>query len=258
MVRMPIEMGQKDNFDVSQLMPGISVDNVIFGFHENELKVLLLECMNQHDWMLPGGYIFRDESTDSAAARVLYHRTGLDEVFLQQFHVFGDPSRSSESIIKGAVNSLQMDYEENEWVFQRFITIGYYALVEYERVLPVPDHISLSCNWFEVGKLPALIFDHREIILSALSAMRQHLNYQPIGYNLLPKEFTMKSLQLIYETILNKKLDRSNFNRKMLASGILVKKEKLFSGGAHKAPYLFSFNKKEYFRVLKEGFNNEF
>ncbi len=163
-----------------------------------------------------------------------------------------------ESVIRSVMKSTQLDYEENKWILQRFITIGYYALVEFEKVVPVPDPLSASCAWRDISDLPPLIFDHRDIIMNALTSMRHHLNNQPIGYNLLPKEFTMKNLQSIYETILNRKLDRSNFNRKMLAAGILDKKEKLYAGGAHKAPYLYSFNKKNYFRVLKEGFNNEF
>jgi 8-oxo-dGTP diphosphatase len=259
MARLKADFGKGEGYpDLNLYMAGLSIDNVIFGFHDNQLKVLLLECLNRKDWMLPGGYIHKEEAVDDAAKRVLKDRTGLKSVYLQQFHVFGDPSRSKETIIKGVMNSMQLNYNENEWFLQRFITIGYYALVEFDKVVPVPDPLSVSCAWHDIGELPPLIFDHQDIILQALTAMRHHLNYQPIGYNLLSKEFTMKNLQSIYETILNRKLERSNFNRKMLASGILDKKEKLFSGGAHKAPYLYSFNKKQYFKVLKEGLNNEF
>ena len=258
MDRKLANMRKQINLDVDDLMPGLSVDNVIFGFHDNQLKVLLLECLNHHDWMLPGGFVLKTESTDAAADRVLFDRTGMKNVYLQQFHVFGDPNRSRDSLMASAMKSLELPFETNNWFKQRFLTIGYYALVEFEKVVPVPDSISASCAWHDIDKLPRLIFDHKDIIVHALTAMRHHLNYQPIGYNLLPKEFTMKNLQSIYETILNRKLDRSNFNRKMLAAGILDKKEKLFAGGAHKAPYLYSFKKKEYLKVLKDGFNNEF
>ena len=258
MARLPGNMQQRIKLDVGRYMAGLSVDNVIFGFHDNQLKVLLLECLNLRDWMLPGGFIQKKESLDEAASAVLLNRTGLKNVYLQQFHSFGDPGRSREADTKGFMKSMHLDFEENKWFLQRFITIGYYALVEFEKVVPVPDQMSASCAWHDISDLPPLIFDHRDIILNALTSMRHNLNYQPIGYNLLPKEFTMKNLQSVYETILNRKLERSNFNRKMLASGILDKKEKLFAGGAHKAPYLYSFNKKNYFRVLKEGFNNEF
>jgi len=246
------------DLDTHSFIPGLSVDNVIFGFHNNQLKVLLLQCKDQKHWMLPGGYILREEAVDSAAERVLLDRTGLKKVFLQQFSVFGDPSRSKERLTKGLMKSMDLDLELNKWFLQRFITIGYYALVEFEKVTPVPDPLSVSCEWFEIDQLPPLIFDHKLIITDALTAMRQHLHFQPIGLNLLPASFPLKSLQSIYETILGKKLDRPNFNRKMLSLGILEKKEKQFTGAAHKAPFLYSFRKKEYYKLLKEGIGEAF
>lgn len=246
------------DLDTSLFIPGLSVDNVIFGFHDNQLKVLLLACKDRKHWMLPGGYILKNESVDAAAERVLLDRTGLKKVYLQQFSTFGDPSRSRENFTKGLMKSMELDYELNKWFLERFISIGYYALVEFEKVAPVPDPLSLSCDWVDIDKLPPLIFDHKAIIHGALVAMRQHLNFQPIGYNLLPATFPLKSLQSIYETILGRKLDRPNFNRKMLSLGILEKKEKLYTGAAHKAPFLYSFNKKVYYRLLKEGIGELF
>lgn len=246
------------DLDTSLFLPGLSVDNVIFGFHDNQLKVLLLACRDHKHWMLPGGYILKDESVDAAAERVLLDRTGLKKVYLQEFSVFSDPRRSSEKLTKGLMKSMDLDAEQNKWFLQRFISIGYYALVEFEKVAPVPDPLSLSCDWVDIDKLPPLIFDHKAIIHGALVAMRQHLNFQPIGLNLLPTNFPLKSLQSIYETILGRKLDRPNFNRKMISLGILEKKEKLYTGAAHKAPFLYSFNKKVYYKLLKEGIGELF
>lgn len=247
-----------NDLDTASFIPGLSVDNVIFGFHNNQLKVLLLACKDQKHWMLPGGYVLKTESVDAAAERVLLDRTGLHKVYLQQFSVFGDPKRSSAQLVKGLVKSMDLDETLNQWFLQRFITIGYYALVEFEKVKPIPDPLSLACDWFDIDQLPRLIFDHQAIIEGALIAMRQHLNFQPIGLNLLPSSFPLKSLQLIYETILGKKLDRPNFNRKILSLGILEKKEKQFTGAAHKAPFLYSFKKKEYYKLLKEGIGETF
>ncbi|MBA4259675.1 MAG: NUDIX hydrolase [Chitinophaga sp.] len=247
-----------NDLDTASFIPGLSVDNVIFGFHNNQLKVLLLACKDQKHWMLPGGYVLKTESVDAAAERVLFDRTGLHKVYLQQFSVFGDPKRSSAQLVKGLVKSMDLDETLNQWFLQRFITIGYYALVEFEKVKPIPDSLSLACDWFDIDQLPRLIFDHQAIIEGALIAMRQHLNFQPIGLNLLPSSFPLKSLQLIYETILGKKLDRPNFNRKILSLGILEKKEKQFTGAAHKAPFLYSFKKKEYYKLLKEGIGETF
>jgi ADP-ribose pyrophosphatase YjhB (NUDIX family) len=175
MDRKATNMRKQININVDELMPGLSVDNVIFGFHDNQLKVLLLECLNHRDWMLPGGFILKTESIDAAAERVLFDRTGLKNVYLQQFHVFGDPNRSRKSLMSTAMKSLELPFETNNWFTQRFLTIGYYALVEFEKVVPVADSISASCAWHDTDKLPHLIFDHREIIVHALSSMRHHL-----------------------------------------------------------------------------------
>ena len=246
------------DFHADEYMSGLSVDNVIFGFHENQFRVLLLQTVTGRDWSLPGGFIRKDESVDEASARVLQDRTGLKKVYLQQFAVFGSPGRSKINLSADFGKVFGLESPMPMWLQQRFVTIGYYALVEFGKVKPRSDEFSLSCVWHEVDRLPRMIYDHKEIVKTALLAMRQHLNYQPIGYNLLPAEFTLKSLQTIYETILDKKLDRANFNRKMLSLGILEKKEKLYTGAAHKAPYLYSFNKQAYFKLLKEGFGSGF
>jgi hypothetical protein len=147
---------------------------------------------------------------------------------------------------------------KENWLLQRFITIGYYALVDYNKVDPQPDTFFIQCAWHHLDQLPDLLLDHRQIVEKALEALRMQLNYQPIGYNLLPKEFTLKNLQVIYETILGRKLDRSNFNRKILSYGILQKKDKQYTGGAHKAPFLYAFDKKAYFKALQYGLEKDF
>jgi ADP-ribose pyrophosphatase YjhB (NUDIX family) len=239
-------------------MPSVSVDNVIFGFHENQLKVLLLQLKKNNKWKLPGGFIYKDEEIEDAAARILKIRTGLDKIFLQQFHVFGDSKRTPEQLVKEMFDIEEIRFTEQTNLLQRYLTIGYYALVEYDKVKPHLDKVSIQCTWYELNNLPELLFDHRQIIEQALQTLRIQLNFQPIGYNLLPKEFTLKYLQSIYETILGRKLDRSNFNRKILSYGILVKKGKQYSGAAHKAPYLYSFNKKAYFKALENGLDKNF
>lgn len=239
-------------------LPSISIDNVIFGFHDNMLKVLLLQLKGREQWVLPGGFIFKDEEIDDAAARILKSRTGLKTLFLQQFQVFGSTKRQHSDVIITILKAEGIVLSKENWLLQRFVTIGYYALVDYNKVTPQPDAFSTQCAWHSLEALPGLLFDHKQIIEKALHALRLVLNYQPIGYNLLPREFTLKNLQVIYETILGKKLDRSNFNRKMLSYGILQKREKQFTGGAHKAPYLYAFDKKAYFKALHQGLEKDF
>src|SRR5919202_1540233 len=242
----------------NNFLPAVSIDNVIFGFHQNELKVLLLQARSNQKWMLPGGFILKAEDVDEAAARILKARTGLTDVFLQQFHVFGMAKRNRQQHLKEVLQTVGVELTADSWLMQRFITIGYYALVNYDKAVPQPDETALVCAWQTVNQLPDMLFDHESIIAKALQALRLQLNYQPIGYNLLPKEFPLKNLQTIYEVILGRKLDRSNFNRKILSYGILEKKEKHFSGAAHKAPFLYSFKDETYFKALENGLEKDF
>jgi len=237
------------------LLPALSVDCVIFGFHENQLKVLLVKHRHRDMWALPGGFIGKEEPTDAAAYRVLKERTGLNEIFLQQFHVFGEPERSKKEFHLQDFKKDGINVTANHWILQRFVTIGYYALVEFSKVSPASGSIPEKCVWWDIHKVPTLILDHRKILDKALAALRMQLNYQPIGYNLLPKKFTMPELQKLYETILDKKLDRRNFQRKILGFGILCRLDETKEGVAHKAPYLYSFDLKKYDDALNDGLN---
>lgn len=234
----------KDFYDRGEkvFLPHISVDCVIFGFHENQLKVLLLKWKDG-PWCLPGGFVKHDESLDDSAVRTLKERTQLDHIFLQQFHTFGDPFRE-----KGKKTP-----DAKSWINKRFISIGYYALVEYSKVNPQPDLLSNECKWFDIDNVPTLIYDHKQIIDKALDSIRMDLNDHPVGYNLLPEKFTMPELQRLYETILDEELDRRNFQKRILASEILERLKERKTGGAHKAPYLYRFDKKKYVKALKQG-----
>lgn len=228
-------------------LPHLSVDCVIFGFHENQLKVLLLRWKESGVWALPGGFVKRHESLDDSAARTLQERTGLSQIFLQQFHVFGNPERE-----KGK-NSIQVLANRQSWFMERFVTVGYYALVEFSKANPRHDTFTVDCAWWDVDSVPTLLFDHNEIIRRALSSLRRSLNDHPVGYNLLPQKFTMPELQHLYETILGKSLDRRNFQKKIRSLGILNRLKERKTGGAHKAPYLYKFNLKKYQKASREG-----
>ena len=136
---------------------------------------------------------------------------------------------------------------------ERFVTVGYYALVEFSKVYPQPDWLSEECKWFDIPKIPKLIYDHNAIVTKALTALRLSLNDHPVGYNLLPEKFTMPELQRLYETVLDKPLDRRNFQKKVLNAGILERLKERKIGGAHKAPYLYRFDKKKYEKAMKQG-----
>jgi 8-oxo-dGTP diphosphatase len=234
----------------------VSVDCIIFGFHGNELKVLLLQTKYSGDWALPGGFIFKEEHLDDAAKRILLHRTGLDDIFLQQFQVFSEPGRSTKKINKQFLKNSGIKLEDS-WMFDRFITVAYTALVDFSMATPVPDSFSSDCKWFNIHDIPELILDHRNILDKALENLRLQLNYHPVGYNLLPVKFTMPELQKLYETILDRKLDRRNFQRKITGTGILKKLNETKKGVAHKAPFYYKFDLRKYQKALKGGMGFE-
>jgi len=234
------------------VLPSIAINNVIFGFDDNMVKVLLLRTAYSDKWTLPGGFVLKEDELITAAERLLKMFTGIDSVFLKHFGVFGAVNRAEKERELFFSQQFQLEKFNYDFFLQRFVVLGYLALVQYKQVNPFCDDIR-QCEWFDLESVPELTFDHNLIIETAIRELRFQLNYLPIGLNLLPEEFPLKSLQKIYETVLGKKLDRGNFNRKILSYGILEKKEKFFSGAAHKAPYMYSFNKEQYFNALENG-----
>lgn len=226
-------------------LPGFSIDCAVFGFHDGTLKVLLIKIKDQELWGLPGGYIKKEETLKEAASRILKDRTGAENIYLQQFRVFGELNRS-EGFFE--------EYEDTLWHKQRFISMGFYALVDYTQVQLMIDDLSNACEWVSIEELPEFMMDHQNIYDHAYLTLRKQLNYKPIGYSLLPENFTMPELQKLYEIILNKKLNRGNFYRKMTGYDILDKLEESRKGGAHKAPNLYKFNLEKYNLALKNGF----
>ena len=230
----------------------LSLDCVVFGFHDSQLKVLLLRMKKTRAWALPGGFVKKDESFEVAASRVLKERTGLGDIFLKKFKVFSDPLRSLRNPAVRDLLEVRAD-ADLDWFDQRFISVGFYALVDFSRAEPTPDFFSDQCSWKGLDEAGSLMLDHSQILNKALETLRLQLNYQPIGYNLLPDNFTMPELQKLYETILGKGLDRRNFQRRMLSFGILNKLEGRKTGGAHKSPFLYEFNLENYQKALQSG-----
>ncbi|MFC5411984.1 NUDIX domain-containing protein [Larkinella bovis] len=229
---------------------GLSIDCVIFGFSNNQLKVLVLRWKLTNEWGLPGGFVYKNESVDVAAQRILKERTGLSELFLQQFHTFGEEVRYNRAEISQKLN--WPDPSTRKWP-NRTVSIGYFALVDFLKVTPSVDFQTDEYRWMDVENLPPLLFDHNHIVEVALKTLQVQLSWQPVGYNLLPEKFTMPELQRLYETILNRPLDPRNFSKKMRALGIIERLEEQRRGGAFKSPYLFRFNKEKYKKALKEG-----
>jgi 8-oxo-dGTP diphosphatase len=230
---------------LNQSIPQLSIDCVIFGFHNQELKVLLSKLPSTDLWAVQGGFIRQTEDIDDAARRILEERTGLTGIFLEQFHVFGKVNRASLDFLKQAFTSIsdKVEIEAIPFLTKRFVSIGYYSLVDFGRVVPVPGISYERSEWFDIQKLPKLGLDHAEMIQKALEILRHSLNDALVGFNLMPETFTMNELQKLYETILGNEISRNNFQRKILDLNVLERLEKKFTGGAHKAPYLYRFKR---------------
>ena len=229
----------------------LSIDCVIFGYQDKQLKVLVPKLNFKGDfWALPAGFIYQQEGIDEAARRILEDRTGIIDIYLEQFRVFGDMSRTNlpfmERLVELNQDTLgdqQLNQKEYEWFTRRFVSIGYYALVDINRVVPQKNEIDESIGWYDIKDLPPMIMDHHEIIRQALETLRRDLDEKLIAFNLLPDTFTMREVQELYEAIYDKPFARNNFQKKILDMNVLERLEKKYTGAANKAPYLYRFRR---------------
>jgi len=229
----------------------LSIDCVIFGYYEKQLKVLVPKLSFNGDfWAVPGGFVYQNEDIDKAANRILQQRTGISEIYLDQFYVFGKAARNSLEFIDKLIalnpetlTNNGIDRKEYDWFTRRFVSIGYYALVDINKVTPQKTDLDSSIHWYNIKELPAMIMDHNAIVLKALETLRLNMDEKLIAFNLLPETFTMKEVQELYETIFDKPLARNNFQKKMLDLNVLERLEKKFTGAANKAPFLYRIKK---------------
>jgi len=237
-----------------QYLSHLSIDPVIFGYHDQQLKILLLKWSGHNGWGLPGGFIRRNEPLSQAANRVLQERTGLDNVFLQQFYTFGDsPYRLQEQSARELTKKTGHPIEHDSWLFERTLSISYFALVDYSKVEVTTDFFTEDYQWCDAGTTPPLLFDQNEVVDKALAALRRQLYHEPIGYNLLPDKFTLPEIHALYETILGKKLDQRNFIKKLVTLGLVRKLDEQRSIGPHRSPFLYRFDKETYEAALEQG-----
>jgi 8-oxo-dGTP diphosphatase len=229
----------------------LSIDCVIFGYREKQLNVLIPKLDFRGDfWALPAGYITQHEGISEAARRILRERTGIEDVYLDQFRVFGEAERNNARIMQqiGELNEdklleKRLNRKELEWITRRFVSIGYYALVDINKVIPQKNAIDESIGWYPIREIPMLIMDHNEMVAQALETLRLNLDQKLIAFNLLPETFTMKALQELYEAIFDRPFARNNFQKKMLDMNVLERLEKQYTGAANKAPYLYRFRR---------------
>lgn len=219
--------------------PALTVDCVVFGFDDEDLKVLLIRrdlppFLDR--WALPGGFVRVDESLDDAARRELREETGVEQVFLEQLYTFGELDRDPR---------------------ERVVSVAYYALVKLSdhRIKAATD--ARDAAWFAVSDAPALAFDHDLILAVGLDRLKGKLRYQPIGFELLPSKFALSQLQHLYEAVLEAPLDKRNFRKKLLGMGLLIELDDVQKDVAHRAARLYRFDRRAYERMQKSGFNFE-
>ena len=224
-------------FTYEYARPALTVDCVVFGLDETDLKVLLvrrdLEPFRGR-WALPGGFVHLEETLDEAARRELEEEAGVRAVFLEQLYTFG---------------ALDRDPRE------RVVSVAYYALTRLASHALRADTDASDAGWFSVDEPPALAFDHEHILEVALERLRAKVTYQPIGFELLPPKFALSQLQRLYETILETPLDKRNFRKKILAMGLLEELDEVQKDVAHRAARLYRFDRKKYEQLKKKGFS---
>ena len=169
--------------------------------------------------------------------------------------IYSSPGRTwgNENSIRRLLESAGIEVGDNFWMFDKFMSIGFFALTEYSKVEPSGDFYSEECKWFSLDELPPLIFNHHQMIKDALHRLRHHIVFHPIGYTLLPDKFTLPEIMSLYETILGKTLDARNFAKKLTNLGIIVKTNETRNIGAHRSPYLYVFNKVKYDEFLRQN-----
>lgn len=235
------------NISEQDFIQQLSIDCVIFGYEEKKLKVLVSTLNFNGDFQaLPGGFVYQNEDIDDAASRTLRERTGISEIYLDQFYVFGKAARNSQIFLNELIRlnpQMLVDDKQNkdqyDWFTKRFVSIGYYALVDIKKVIPTKTDLDKTIQWCNVYELPDLIIDHNNIVSKALDSLRLNLDKKLLAFNLLSETFTMKDAQELYESIFNKTFARNNFQKKILDMNVLERLEKKYTGAANKAPFLY-------------------
>lgn len=232
--------------------PHLSVDCVVFGFDGTSLKVLLIEkeidASEGHvpeKYKLPGDLIIRMEDLHTAAERVLQELTGLSNIFLKQFSVFGEPNRIADNEDKAWLE------ETSGVAISRVVTTAYYSLVRIDKS-NIKNAIKNNASWHEVCKLPNLAFDHEKIIREGIQSLQMDVRNEPICFELLPRKFTLRQTQTLYEAIFGQELDNRNFRKKLLKANYIEPLDEKQNGVAHKPARFYRFNKTKYKNSRKD------
>lgn len=220
----------------------VAVDAIVFGYsREDGISVLLVQRKYEPfkgSWAIPGGFVLDHESLEEAVERELLEETGIRVNYLEQLYTFGEPGRDPR---------------------QRIISVGYFGLVKssmFQKLKASTD--AADAKWFNIKKLPALAFDHKQILVKAIERLRAKIRYQPIGFELLDKKFPFSDLEKLYTALLDKDLNRRNFSKKILSFGFIEETgEKQKAEGKGRPSHMYQFNQRRYNELMREGFHFE-
>ncbi|EON77989.1 putative Nudix-like regulator [Lunatimonas lonarensis] len=214
----------------------VSVDCVVIGFDGEDYKLLLIQRgfePEKDKWSLMGGFLQPSESLDEAAQRILFELTGLRNVYMEQLHAFSHPNRDP---------------------VERVIGMTYFALIDIKQYAKqLCDHF--QPNWFKMKSLPALIFDHQNMVDLTLKQLRYKAALHPILFELLPKKFTLPQLQILYEGLYDIPIDKRNFSRKVLSTGIISRKQEKDKSKSKKGAYFYTLNQESYHAQFQRVLN---
>jgi ADP-ribose pyrophosphatase YjhB (NUDIX family) len=213
----------------------VAVDSIIFGFDQGELRLLIHKRQFEPakgEWSLFGGFVQQDESLDEAASRILYEHTGLRDIYMEELQAYGEVGRDPAG---------------------RVISVTYFSLIPAKEFTEASNSKS-GATWVSLSNLPPLIMDHNKMVAKGLRRLKRRASTQPIGFELLPGEFTIPQLQALYEAIYQKELDKRNFRKKILAMDMLIKLEAKDKSSSRKGAYLYRFDKNKYQKLLEGGY----
>ena len=212
----------------------VAVDCIIMGFHENDLHILIAKRPFdplRSNWSLMGGFVKGNEGLSGAVQRVLYEYTGLTGIYMEQVGVYGEMNRD---------------------LGERVISIAHYALVDMDKT-DISNAEKYGAKWVSIRTLPKLVFDHNMMVTDTIKRLQQRAAVKPIGFNLLGDQFTLPTLQSLYEAIYQEPIDKRNFRKKILAMDILEKLETKDKDSSKKGAFYYQFNKEKYELLIQSG-----
>jgi len=214
----------------------VALDCIIFGFDEGELRLLIHKRRMEPargQWSLFGGFLKEGESLDEGANRILHELTGLEKIYMEQLQTYGEINRDPAG---------------------RVISVAYYALIPAHRYSEINSK-QYGATWVSLNNMPALIMDHEDMVDKGLRRLRRRASTQPIGFELLSREFTMPQLQAVYEAIFQAKLDKRNFRKKILSLDVLLKLDQKDMSNSRRGAYLYRFDRKKYRKLVDGGYS---